>query len=227
MSQEPNPLERILDSAARRMSGGLHPVELLERIREAYLQGAVGGAAPNRITVALAPGDFRSLRASLPGLREEALAALHAIEAERNLTRVAPLDVRFESSPSATEGRPAITAGFASTNPAPTAAPPAGATRRIMRHRGIALVVDGSLRVPVTHTPFAIGRGSGNDLVLASLSASRRHAELLWTDEGFVLRDLGSRNGLVVDGERYEAVIMAPGRRVVVGDLTLTLERTA
>lgn len=46
-----------------------------------------------------------------------------------------------------------------------------------------------------------VGRGDDCDLVLPHRLVSRRHAELARTDEGTtVIRDLGSSNGIVVDG---------------------------
>ena len=95
-----------------------------------------------------------------------------------------------------------------------------------MRQRSLALVLADGTRVPVTHTPFSIGRGPGNDLVLPSLAVSRNHAELVATETGYALHDLGSRNGLMVDGERCEVADMEEGP-VHIGDVALWLERQA
>jgi serine/threonine protein kinase len=45
-----------------------------------------------------------------------------------------------------------------------------------------------------------IGRGEDNDIVLPSLSVTRRHAQLERADSGWQVRDLGSRNGTFLDG---------------------------
>lgn len=47
--------------------------------------------------------------------------------------------------------------------------------------------------------PVVIGRAEA-DVALRGQSVSRRHAEVGWTGSGFVLRDLGSRNGTLVAG---------------------------
>lgn len=47
---------------------------------------------------------------------------------------------------------------------------------------------------------LVIGRGEGCDVVLEDRDCSRRHAEVSRDVEGAVLRDLGSRNGVVVQG---------------------------
>ncbi|MGH2633951.1 MAG: FHA domain-containing protein, partial [Tepidiformaceae bacterium] len=76
----------------------------------------------------------------------------------------------------------------------------------------------------LTHAPFSIGRGPGNDLVLTSLSVSRNHAEIVRDGENLVLRDLESRNGVSVGGERYSSVKLADGLVVSVGDVALRIE---
>ena len=76
------------------------------------------------------------------------------------------------------------------------------------------------------HTPFTIGRAPGNDLVVPSLSISRRHARLMRTASGFELVDLGSTNGIHVNGRRVERVALAPGIIAVMGDISVQLETT-
>lgn len=49
-----------------------------------------------------------------------------------------------------------------------------------------------------------VGRSSGCHLVLEDNMVSRRHAELLVTDEGVTVKDLGSVNGLYVNARRVE-----------------------
>jgi pSer/pThr/pTyr-binding forkhead associated (FHA) protein len=48
---------------------------------------------------------------------------------------------------------------------------------------------------------LTIGRVGDNDVSLDEGSVSSRHAEIILTDEGAVLRDLGSTNGTYLNGE--------------------------
>lgn len=49
---------------------------------------------------------------------------------------------------------------------------------------------------------FVLGRASGCDVVLDSEGVSRRHAELVRSGGGWQVRDLASRNGVIVNGVR-------------------------
>jgi hypothetical protein len=72
---------------------------------------------------------------------------------------------------------------------------------------------------------FRIGRHPSNDLVLEAKSVSRFHAQVDWTPDGPVLRDLVSTNGSFVDGVR--ALSPAPlesGAVLKIGDVVVHVE---
>ncbi|WP_433078558.1 FHA domain-containing protein [Dactylosporangium sp. CA-052675] len=62
-----------------------------------------------------------------------------------------------------------------------------------------------------------IGRDAANDLVIEGNLISRRHAEVIWNDDGWFLRDLDSRNGTFVGGERAAFVAATDGGEVHLG----------
>lgn len=79
---------------------------------------------------------------------------------------------------------------------------------------------------PLTDTPCSFGRNPDNAIVVASARASRRHAEIRREGDGFVLYDLGSANGTMVNGQR----ITAPHRLrssdlIEIGDETFRFEQ--
>ena len=50
---------------------------------------------------------------------------------------------------------------------------------------------------------YTFGREDGVDILLQDALASRKHAEMRWNDEGYwLVADLGSRNGVLVNGKR-------------------------
>ncbi len=71
---------------------------------------------------------------------------------------------------------------------------------------------------------LSIGRRADNDLQLPDYSVSRLHAHLRRAPEGWVLSDNGSTNGLVVNGERVDAVKLSSGDRLTIGAFELVVE---
>ena len=65
----------------------------------------------------------------------------------------------------------------------------------------------------------SLGRGSDNDIVVECASVSGKHAEMHRVDGGYVLSDLGSTNGIKVDGMRQQKVSLASGMTVKLGDV--------
>ena len=49
---------------------------------------------------------------------------------------------------------------------------------------------------------LTIGRGSGNDIIIADQTVSRAHAVLIISTEGYSVRDLNSGNGTFINGMR-------------------------
>lgn len=66
-----------------------------------------------------------------------------------------------------------------------------------------------------------LGREPDNDLVLDSPMCSRYHAELTLHGSTFTLTDLGSTNGLRVEGTKVPEVVVKDGVVVGIGDFTL------
>ena len=89
------------------------------------------------------------------------------------------------------------------------------------------LVVTDSLgrrTVAIESGPFAIGRGSENQLQLPDTRVSRRHAELLQEGEIWRVKDLGSRFGTFVNDNKIEECELKPGDRIRLGQTELRLE---
>ena len=71
----------------------------------------------------------------------------------------------------------------------------------------------------LTAGDVTIGRDGENEIVLAENTVSRYHARLLRQDNGqFALTDLGSANGVYVNGTRIQRAILRSGDQVKVGD---------
>lgn len=71
-----------------------------------------------------------------------------------------------------------------------------------------------------------LGRGSDNDIVIDSGSVSTNHAEMRRVIGGYELHDIGSTNGLKLDGVRYPYVALYHGSTVQLGDVAFDFSLT-
>lgn len=65
--------------------------------------------------------------------------------------------------------------------------------------------------LPLTEAEYLIGRGRENQIQLADLGVSGRHARIYRGAEGYVIEDLKSRNGTWVNGARIEVAPLGDG----------------
>jgi nucleotide-binding universal stress UspA family protein len=71
---------------------------------------------------------------------------------------------------------------------------------------------------------FAVGRNASCQLSLDDPLVSRRHAILYVSRDGVLVEDLGSRNGVLVNGQRIEGrVELRAGDKILIGGQELTL----
>jgi transcriptional regulator with GAF, ATPase, and Fis domain len=72
-----------------------------------------------------------------------------------------------------------------------------------------------------------IGRASSNQIMIKSHQASRQHAEIRWDEGRWWVRDLGSRNGTLVDGEPVQvATLLQEGSCIEVAGCVMTFVTT-
>ncbi len=80
------------------------------------------------------------------------------------------------------------------------------------------------LCVPIGEAGAGIGRDSCNPVQLAMPEVSKQHAFVQFGSDGWRIRDLNSRNGLYVNGNRVQAAVLKDGDRLTVGPYTLVFE---
>jgi pSer/pThr/pTyr-binding forkhead associated (FHA) protein len=82
-----------------------------------------------------------------------------------------------------------------------------------------------TLTLAVAGRPYLAGRAETCALCLAVEEVSREHAAFARGADGVVVRDLGSKNGVVLRGVRVAGeVLLADGDLVQIGPVTLTLD---
>ena len=84
--------------------------------------------------------------------------------------------------------------------------------------------------VPLNRDEVTVGRKEGNTIRLTERNVSRRHARILRHNGTVFVEDLGSYNGVKVNGNRIAGrVAVAEGDRIQIGDylLGIKVDRTA
>ncbi len=59
--------------------------------------------------------------------------------------------------------------------------------------------------IPIQRTPFIIGRNQPCELAISDSALSRQHASISFDGSGYSISDMGSRNGIYVNGRRVQA----------------------
>ncbi len=93
-----------------------------------------------------------------------------------------------------------------------------------LRLRGLEGPVEEELYVLDQET-IVIGRDEEADLRITDPSVSRRHAEIAFGEREVIIRDLGSRNGISVNGVQLTESVIRPGETIRIGKCLLLLER--
>jgi pSer/pThr/pTyr-binding forkhead associated (FHA) protein len=75
-----------------------------------------------------------------------------------------------------------------------------------------------------TGTTTGIGRDPGNLIQLQDPEVSRRHAVVRELDNQWVIEDLESKNGILVNGEKVTRCVIRNGDRITVGSHVLVFE---
>ena len=81
-------------------------------------------------------------------------------------------------------------------------------------------------RFQLDRESVTLGRGSDNDIAIDSGSVSVKHAEMRRVSGGYILRDLGSTNGIKLDDRRSEEIALLHGISLKLGDVTFDFTLT-
>ena len=194
--------------------------------------------APNEYTVYLAPSDreqFESYEENLLGELQEYLSE-HArredyallsptrvlMETDADLdigefgiaTRMVQPDRRRAAGEPAGDLEPGATMVYRAKTPVPTQAVSAeelGVEREL-----VTLTFDGK-RHEVNQRRVVIGRSRDCDIQLTDANVSRRHAELRQEGASYWIVDLGSTNGIEVNGKRVKRAKLSDGDTITLG----------
>lgn len=84
---------------------------------------------------------------------------------------------------------------------------------------------DGSTRTfPLSGSATVIGRRQDCDLCVPLMIVSRRHCEVAQDKDRVLVRDLGSRNGTYLNGQRVTQGFISPGDSLRIGPLDFAVQ---
>lgn len=124
--------------------------------------------------------------------------------------------LRFDATASASPEEEGATATIHPDQPDPVGPKPAG------RRTGPGPRTTRAARIhSLDAHSVSIGRADDNAVVLNDLEASRHHAVLVRTGDGFRLKDLGSNNGTFLNGARVTEAVVVDGDVIGIGARSL------
>lgn len=95
---------------------------------------------------------------------------------------------------------------------------PEEAKKQGLARETVEVIVEGGKTYPLEgRGPWSVGRSDENDIVVADPNVSRRHARLVRSENGFVVEDLGSTNGTLLDGAPIDRERIESGDELTFG----------
>ncbi len=176
--------------------------------------GHVIGA--NHYVITLHPDDFSAFASWQVALARELENWLGEVAFRHGVTMLGSPQVVVESDPALARRMIHVVAGFSAAS-VPSDSQP-GPIARLIPLSG-----EGNVIV-LTGLETAVGRATGNDLVISAAEVSREHARLRRDGNALEVRDLGSRNGTWVNGVRISTHRARSGDEIAFGTLRYRLD---
>ena len=82
---------------------------------------------------------------------------------------------------------------------------------------------DAGAEFPLTNERTILGRGPGVDLTFEDSSMSRQHAAIDFAEGGFRVQDLGSTNGVLLEGVAVQVAVLEHGSCFAIGERVFQL----
>ncbi|MBS4753233.1 FHA domain-containing protein [Nocardioides sp. zg-ZUI104] len=214
---------------ARTFRSAVQPVEIAASLQreldnKAQILSRQRRLVPNTFVVELAESDLERLAPYDSALESELTHQLNEHAELQSYVFPGPLRITFEAAEDLGTGR------FRVRSKAEAAV--TGHARGASGRRTRAVIEVNGTQHPLAAPGLVVGRGSEADIRINDPGVSRRHAEFLITSatgpgaEGPVsveVHDMGSTNGIRVDGQKVARAVLHDGSRVQVGHTSLVL----
>jgi hypothetical protein len=228
-----NRLEQMVSGAfAKAFRSAVQPVEVA-----AALQREVDNSAqilsrnrrlvPNQFHVELSPQDYQRLAPYSSTLSDELVEMLRDHAHEQSYVFTGPVSISFDEKDDLSTGRFHVrSSALASVTPASDSA----VTDTAVRRADVILEVNG-MKHPLDPPGIVLGRGNDADLRINDPGVSRRHAEIrLYPGDPVTggtpqvsVVDLGSTNGILVNGHKVSQATLDDGAQIKIGNTTMSI----
>jgi hypothetical protein len=212
---------------------GLQPVEMAKRIlREMETHKTVSVKevwVPNRYVLHTSKEDRDRFENMENALRQELEKVVVEGARERRYGLVARPEVVFETDERMRQGDLRVDAEISEeTGPPPEDVRPAAPeTGDGGPPTGRAVLIDGDGKErPLDRDTMVIGRLAGSEIEIQDTGASRRHAEIRRQGDDYVIVDLGSTNGTLVNEGPIAEHTLEDGDRITIGRTVLQFRRS-
>ena len=227
LSKFEHKLEQMISGAfAKAFRSAVQPVEISAALQRecdnnAQIISRDRRLVPNDFHVELSSTDLDRLAPYDTALAGEMRSQVEEHAEEQGYTFPGPVKVDFEAAEDLTTGR------FRIRSRAQAKVTGSSSYTQVRRARAV-LEVNGT-RHPLVPPGLVIGRGTEADVRINDPGVSRRHIEFVVTagsspDQVRIeVRDLGSTNGMQVDGHRITHTGVHDGTQVKIGNTTMTV----
>jgi hypothetical protein len=206
---------------ARAFKAEVQPVEIASALqREVDDRAAIVSRGrtmvPNEFVVVLGEHDHERLNTYTEALGSELASMVSEHAQEQGYAFLGPVSVTFERDDDLETGR------FQVRSEAVAGAVPADPSRGSDAGRtGNPWLEVGSTTYALTGPTTRIGRGNDTDLRIDDPGISRNHAEVRQQGGDVTIVDVGSTNGIVINGRRVQQARLDDGAAVVLGSTTM------
>ena len=218
-------LEQMISGAfARAFRSAVQPVEIAAALQRecdnnAQILSRQRRMCPNSFHVELSQGDLDRLSPYDNALADELTHQVEDHAEQQGYVFPGPVRIEFEAAEDLTTGR------FRIRSKAQARVTGSATHTQVGRARAL-LDINGT-KHPLQPPGLVVGRGTEADVRINDPGVSRRHVEFEVDPSGGLLRlsvrDLGSTNGMLVDGHRITHTRVHDGTTVKIGNTTMTV----
>jgi hypothetical protein len=231
LSRFENKLEQMISGVfARTFRSAVQPVEIASALNRevdnsAQILSRDRRLVPNNFHVELSSTDHDRLGELGPQLNRELTEMLREHAAQQSYVFTGPVSISLETRDDLSTGRFRVRSQAIASSQLSAGDP----TDTQVRRATATLLLNGE-HLPLAPPGIVIGRGNDADLRIDDPGVSRKHVEIRVEEPQdpsagprITVHDLGSTNGVSVNGKRVDRATLTDGATIRIGNTTMSL----